>query len=169
MTRVTTRLPPNSNRSWTATCSGQRSRPDPRLPDPRPAGSVCRNCPSRQSRPDAQTPTRGALGHRSPNHKDGAFDNRRRVARRPGERVAHNAITDRVRVVRSRRRYRAPHLGRTAARGRRGGPGYWAVVLCGFLPRGMSVRVTLDKGDDQASSQLQQVLDGYLFGATVET
>ena len=36
-------------------------------------------------------------------------------------------------------------------------------------PRGMSVRVTLDKGDDPASSQLQQVLDGYLFGATVET
>ena len=36
-------------------------------------------------------------------------------------------------------------------------------------PRGMSVKVTLGKGDDQASSQLQQVLDGYLFGATVET
>jgi fatty-acyl-CoA synthase len=36
-------------------------------------------------------------------------------------------------------------------------------------PRGMSVRVTLGEGGDQASSQLQQVLDGYLFGATVET
>lgn len=36
-------------------------------------------------------------------------------------------------------------------------------------PRGMSVRVTLGEGGDQASSQLQEVLDGYLFGATVET
>ncbi|MGB9344506.1 MAG: acyl-CoA synthetase [Ilumatobacteraceae bacterium] len=36
-------------------------------------------------------------------------------------------------------------------------------------PRGMTVRVTLGESDDQASSELQQVLDGYLFGATVET
>ena len=36
-------------------------------------------------------------------------------------------------------------------------------------PRGMSVRVTLADDGDHASSQLQQVLDGYLFGATVET
>ena len=36
-------------------------------------------------------------------------------------------------------------------------------------PRGMSVRVTLGEGGDQASVQLQEVLDGYLFGATVET
>ena len=36
-------------------------------------------------------------------------------------------------------------------------------------PRGMSVRVTLGEGGDHAASQLQEVLDGYLFGATVET
>jgi fatty-acyl-CoA synthase len=36
-------------------------------------------------------------------------------------------------------------------------------------PRGMGVRVTLSDAGDDASSQLQQVLDGYLFGATVET
>ena len=36
-------------------------------------------------------------------------------------------------------------------------------------PRGMSVQVTLGKGGDQASSELQEVLDGYLFGAMVKT
>ncbi len=36
-------------------------------------------------------------------------------------------------------------------------------------PRGMSVRVTLADDGDHASSQLQEVLDGHLFGATVET
>ena len=36
-------------------------------------------------------------------------------------------------------------------------------------PRGMSVRVALGQGGEHASSQLQQVLDGYLFEATVET
>ena len=35
-------------------------------------------------------------------------------------------------------------------------------------PRGMSVRVTLGEDGDHAASQLQEVLDGYLFGATVE-
>ena len=33
----------------------------------------------------------------------------------------------------------------------------------------MSVRVILGEGAEHDSSQLQQVLDGYLFGATVET
>ena len=36
-------------------------------------------------------------------------------------------------------------------------------------PRGMRVRVTLGEGGEHAASQLQEVLDGYLFGATVET
>lgn len=36
-------------------------------------------------------------------------------------------------------------------------------------PRGMSVSVTLDEGDGDAAAQLQEVLDGYLFGATVDT
>jgi fatty-acyl-CoA synthase len=35
-------------------------------------------------------------------------------------------------------------------------------------PRGMSVTVTLTNGDDNDASQLQEVLDGYLFLATVE-
>ena len=36
-------------------------------------------------------------------------------------------------------------------------------------PRGMNVRVTLSDAGDHASSELQEVLDGCLFGATVET
>ena len=44
-----------------------------------------------------------------------------------------------------------------------------AVEVTAGGPRGMSVRVTLGKGGEQAASQLQEVLDGYLFGATVET
>jgi hypothetical protein len=33
----------------------------------------------------------------------------------------------------------------------------------------MNVRVTLSDAGDHASSELQEVLDGCLFGATVET
>lgn len=36
-------------------------------------------------------------------------------------------------------------------------------------PRGMSVSVTLGEGYGDAAAQLQEVLDGYLFGATVDT
>jgi fatty-acyl-CoA synthase len=41
------------------------------------------------------------------------------------------------------------------------------VVVAAGGPRGMSVTVTLADTDDNNASQLQEVLDGYLFQATV--
>ena len=55
------------------------------------------------------------------------------MAHRPDQRVAHNAITDRVRPVSLRRDYRVLDLGRDAARRSVLQPGYGADVMRGWL------------------------------------
>ena len=42
------------------------------------------------------------------------------------------------------------------------------VVVAAGGPRGMSVTVTLAASNDDDASQLQEVLDGYLFQATIK-
>ena len=59
-----------------------------------------------------------------------APDIRRTVARRPGERVAHNAISDRVRLTGPRRGYRVRDMGRSRApAAAAGGTGCWLSLI----------------------------------------
>jgi hypothetical protein len=71
--------------------------------------------PNFRSRTDRLAPTRW----RGPERSWSAPPNRRTVAARPGRSVAHNAITDGVRLMRPRRGYRVLDLGRSRAVHRR--------------------------------------------------